>query len=90
MYGLEKAGESYKRGQSRQGDTNKYQLNQFGFEEYTDQEKGWWKNNDTIILCYSKQDIVDFYKEHVHKKSYARLYIGKIGKKLAARIFHDT
>ena len=54
MYGLEKAGESYKSGKSRVGDTNKYQLNQFGFEEYTDKEKGWWKNNDTIILCYSK------------------------------------
>lgn len=70
--------------------SSKYELNQFGFEEYGEKEKGWWKNNDSIIICNTKQDIADFYRDHVHKKPYARLYIGKIGPELAQRIYKDT
>ena len=68
----------------------RYQLNQFGFDEYTEKEKGWWKDNPNIILCNSKQDIIDFYKNHVHKKPYTRLYIGKIGEELSEKIYRDT
>lgn len=89
--GLGRAGESYKAGNEiAQYGNGKYQLNQFGFEEFTEQEKNWWKDNDSIILCNSQQDIMDFYKEHVHKKPYARLYIGKIGTELSERIMRDT
>lgn len=94
IYSVHQGGERYKTGEVRENsgteNGNKYQMNQFGFEEYTAQEKNWWKDNSNIILCNSKQDIIDFYKEHVHKKPYARLYIGKVGTELAEKIFKDT
>ena len=67
----------------------KFQLNQFGFEEYTDREKNWWKDSN-IILCNSKQDIINFCNNNLHKKPYSRLYIGKVGSLLAEKIFNDT
>lgn len=93
LLGLEQGSEDYKAGKERADNimqSSKYELNQFGFEEYGEKEKGWWKNNDSIIICNTKQDIADFYRDHVHKKPYARLYIGKIGPELAQRIYKDT
>lgn len=93
MLGLEQGSKDYKAGKERADNimqSSKYELNQFGFEEYGEKEKGWWKNNDSIIICNTKQDIADFYRDHVHKKPYARLYIGKIGPELAQRIYKDT
>ena len=90
---LEQGSKDYKAGKERADNimqSSKYELNQFGFEEYGEKEKGWWKNNDSIIICNTKQDIADFYRDHVHKKPYARLYIGKIGPELAQRIYKDT
>lgn len=93
LLGLEQGSKDYKAGKERADNimqSSKYELNQFGFEEYGEKEKGWWKNNDSIIICNTKQDIADFYRDHVHKKPYARLYIGKIGPGLAQRIYKDT
>lgn len=93
LLGLEQGSKDYKAGKERADNimqSSKYELNQFGFEEYGEKEKGWWKNNDSIIICNTKQDIADFYRDHVHKKPYARLYIGKIGPELAQRIYKDT
>lgn len=93
LLGLEQGSKDYKAGKERADNimqSSKYELNQFGFEEYEEKEKGWWKNNDSIIICNTKQDIADFYRDHVHKKPYARLYIGKIGPELAQRIYKDT
>lgn len=93
LIGLEQGSKDYKAGKERADNimqSSKYELNQFGFEEYGEKEKGWWKNNDSIIICNTKQDIADFYRDHVHKKPYARLYIGKIGPELAQRIYKDT
>lgn len=93
LLGLEQGSKDYKAGKERADNimqSSKYELNQFGFEEYGEKEKGWWKNNDSIIICNTKQDIADFYRNHVHKKPYARLYIGKIGPELAQRIYKDT
>lgn len=93
LLGLEQGSKDYKAGKERADNimqSSKYELNQFGFEEYGEKEKGWWKNNDSIIICNTKQDIADFYRDHVHKKPYARLYIGKIGLELAQRIYKDT
>ena len=93
LLGLEQGSTDYKAGKERADNimqSSKYELNQFGFEEYGEKEKGWWKNNDSIIICNTKQDIADFYRDHVHKKPYARLYIGKIGPELAQRIYKDT
>ena len=93
LLGLEQGSKDYKAGKERADNimqSSKYELNQFGFEEYGEKEKGWWKNNDSIIICNTKQDIADFYRDHVHKKPYARLYIGKIGSELAQRIYKDT
>lgn len=93
LLGLEQGSKDYKAGKERTDNimqSSKYELNQFGFEEYGEKEKGWWKNNDSIIICNTKQDIADFYRDHVHKKPYARLYIGKIGPELAQRIYKDT
>ena len=93
LLGLEQGSKDYKAGKERADNimqSSKYELNQFGFEEYGEKEKGWWKNNDSIIICNTKQDIADFYSDHVHKKPYARLYIGKIGPELAQRIYKDT
>lgn len=93
LLGLEQGSKDYKAGKERTDNimqSSKYELNQFGFEEYGEKEKGWWKNNDSIIICNTKQDIADFYRDHVHKKPYARLYIGKIGPGLAQRIYKDT
>lgn len=93
LLGLEQGSKDYKAGKERADNimqSSKYDLNQFGFEEYGEKEKGWWKNNDSIIICNTKQDIADFYRDHVHKKPYARLYIGKIGPELAQRIYKDT
>lgn len=93
LLGLEQGSKDYKAGKERADNimqSSKYKLNQFGFEEYGEKEKGWWKNNDSIIICNTKQDIADFYRDHVHKKPYARLYIGKIGPELAQRIYKDT
>lgn len=93
LLGLEQGSKDYKAGKERADNimqSSKYELNQFGFEEYGEKEKGWCKNNDSIIICNTKQDIADFYRDHVHKKPYARLYIGKIGPELAQRIYKDT
>lgn len=93
LLGLEQGSKDYKAGKERADNimqSSKYELNQFGFEEYGEKEKGWWKNNDSIVICNTKQDIADFYRDHVHKKPYARLYIGKIGPELAQRIYKDT
>ena len=93
LLGLEQGSKDYKAGKERADNimqSSKDELNQFGFEEYGEKEKGWWKNNDSIIICNTKQDIADFYRDHVHKKPYARLYIGKIGPELAQRIYKDT
>lgn len=93
LLGLEQGSKDYKAGKERADNimqSSKYELNQFGFEKYGEKEKGWWKNNDSIIICNTKQDIADFYRDHVHKKPYARLYIGKIGPELAQRIYKDT
>lgn len=93
LLGLDQGSKDYKAGKERADNimqSSKYELNQFGFEEYGEKEKGWWKNNDSIIICNTKQDIADFYRDHVHKKPYARLYIGKIGPELAQRIYKDT
>lgn len=93
LLGLEQGSKDYKAGKERADNimqSSKYELNQFGFEEYGEKEKDWWKNNDSIIICNTKQDIADFYRDHVHKKPYARLYIGKIGPELAQRIYKDT
>ena len=93
LLALEQGSKDYKTGKERADNimqSSKYELNQFGFEEYGEKEKGWWKNNDSIIICNTKQDIADFYRNHVHKKPYARLYIGKIGPELAQRIYKDT
>jgi hypothetical protein len=93
LLGLEQGSKDYKAGKERADNimqSSKYELNQFGFEEYGEKEKGWWKSNDSIIICNTKQDIADFYRDHVHKKPYARLYIGKIGPELAQRIYKDT
>lgn len=93
LLGLEQGSKDYKAGKERADNimqSSKYELNQFGFEEYGEKEKGWWKNNDSIIICNTKQDIADFYRDHVHKKPYARLYIGKMGPELAQRIYKDT
>lgn len=93
LLGLKQGSKDYKAGKERADNimqSSKYELNQFGFEEYGEKEKGWWKNNDSIIICNTKQDIADFYRDHVHKKPYARLYIGKIGPELAQRIYKDT
>ena len=93
LLGLEQGSKDYKAGKERADNimqSSKYELNQFGFEEYGEKDKGWWKNNDSIIICNTKQDIADFYRDHVHKKPYARLYIGKIGPELAQRIYKDT
>lgn len=93
LLGLEQGSKDYKAGKERADNimqSSKYELNQFGFEEYGEKEKGWWKNNDSIIICNTKQDIADFYRDHAHKKPYARLYIGKIGPELAQRIYKDT
>lgn len=70
LLGLEQGSKDYKAGKERADNimqSSKYELNQFGFEEYGEKEKGWWKNNDSIIICNTKQDIADFYRDHVHK-----------------------
>lgn len=85
MYGLEKAGESYKSGRSRQGDTNKYQLNQFGFEEYTQKEKENLKS-DRIMFANSVADIEKFTDQADHSKL-TMLYMGNIGDDLGNEIF---
>lgn len=84
--GLGNASEKYKSGYELiESGNERYQLNEFGFEEYSEHEKANWKNSD-IILANNKQDIVDFINNHVHKQPYRRLYLGKIGQELSQRI----
>ncbi len=69
-------------------DDVRYQLNQFGFEEYTERQKKNW-DNGKIVLCNTVQDIVDF-AEAADGKVYKILYMGKIGPELAERIKGET
>lgn len=69
-------------------DDVRYQLNQFGFEEYTERQKKNW-DNGKIVLCNTVQDIVDFAKA-ADGKVYKILYMGKIGPELAERIKGET
>ena len=66
----------------------KYQLNEFGLEEYNDHEKQGWENSN-IITCNTQQDIIDFVNSYVRKPGYKRLYMGKIGESLANKIKKD-
>lgn len=46
LLGLEQGSKDYKAGKERADNimqSSKYELNQFGFEEYGEKEKGWWK-----------------------------------------------
>ena len=88
MDALERAGDRYKAGWETETDT-KYQLNQFGLEEYTEKERQWWKDSN-IVFANTKQDIIDYFNTKVHKKPYSRLYLGTIGSELADRIYKDT
>ena len=57
LLGLEQGSKDYKAGKERADNimqSSKYELNQFGFEEYGEKEKGWWNNNDSIIICNTK------------------------------------
>lgn len=90
MAGLEAASERYKAGYDVVGDTKtKYKLNEFGLEEYSDNDKARYANG-SIQFCNTKEDIVEFCEKHVHKKPYARLYMGKIGTELAAKLHRDV
>lgn len=88
MYGLEKAGESYKSGQSREGGAGKYQLNQFGFEEYTQKEKENLRS-DRIMFANSVDDIEKFIDQADHSKL-TMLYMGNIGDALGTEILSKT
>ena len=69
-----------------------YALNEFGLEEYTDNEIQQRANSKSILFANSEQDIVDFVNDYIvnRSKEYKRLYIGKVGEELADRIFGDT
>lgn len=82
---MEKAGESYKSGKGRAGATNRYQLNQFGFEEYTQKEKENLKS-DRIMFANSVEDIEKFINQ-ANDSKLTMLYIGNIGDALKNEIF---
>lgn len=95
LYALEKAGEGYRAGntvyfEKETGDTNgqemniRYQLNQFGFEEYTQKEKENLKS-DRIMLANSVEDIEKFIDRADHSKL-TMLYMGNIGETLGNEI----
>ena len=69
-----------------------YALNEFGLEEYTNNEIQQRANSKSILFANSEQDIVDFVNDYIVNRSeeYKRLYIGKVGEALADRIFEDT
>ncbi|KKI51955.1 PBECR3 domain-containing polyvalent protein [Christensenella hongkongensis] len=69
-----------------------YALNEFGLEEYTNNEIQQRANSKSILFANREQDIVDFVNDYIVNRSeeYKRLYIGKVGEALADRIFEDT
>lgn len=69
-----------------------YALNEFGLEEYTNNETQQRANSKSILFANSEKDIVDFVNDYIvnRSKEYKRLYIGKVGEELADRIFGDT
>lgn len=85
--GLERAGDRYKAGWETDTDT-KYQLNQFGLEEYTEREK---QNlaNEVNIICNSKADIKRFV-ENIRPYKLQRLFLGNIGPELGQVIKNNT
>lgn len=87
MIGLEEAGERYKAGWETDTDT-KYQLNQFGLEEYTEREK---QNlaNEINIICNSKADIKRFV-DNINPAKLQRLFLGNIGPELGQIIKNKT
>ena len=88
---LNNAGEKYKSGQTVQGtEDTRYQLNEFGFEEYTDKQKENWKGSN-IVFANTKQDILDFFRNYIEQRGpYKKLYLGEIGEELGKRIFEET
>lgn len=87
MEALERAGDRYKAGWETDTDT-KYQLNQFGLEEYTEREK---QNlaNDVNIICNSRADIKRFV-ENINPSKLQRLFLGNIGPELGQVIKNKT
>lgn len=66
-------------------------LNVFGLESYTDKEiKNLTFNNTNTQFANTKEDIVSFVNNNVHKKPYTRILVGKIGNELGNRILKDT
>lgn len=88
---LNDAGERYKSGQTIQRSTEeKYQLNEFGFEEYTETQKKNWEESN-IVLANTKQDILDFFNSYIQKRGpYKKLYLGEIGENLGKKILEET
>lgn len=88
---LNDAGERYKSGQTIQRSTEeKYQLNEFGFEEYTETQKKNWEESN-IVLANTKQDILDFFNSYIQNRGpYKKLYLGEIGENLGKKILEET
>lgn len=63
--------------------------NVFGLDAYSEHERANWKNG-SVTIAEKESDIVDFIKNDVKKAKYKRIYAGKIGNELAARIQKDT
>lgn len=85
----QQAEENYKENNKIEDSTEKFSLNVFGLEEYTEHEKGNWKNAD-IVYANTEEDIAEFVKTYVRTNSRKRMYCGKIGTELAEKIFEDT
>lgn len=88
---LNDAGENYKSGQTILGtEDTRYQLNEFGFEEFSDLQKADWEGSN-IMYANSKADIIEFFQTYIQKRGpYKKLYLGKIGEDLGKKIFDRT
>lgn len=86
---LDEAGEVYKSGKEVNLSGEKYQLNEFGFDEYTEQEKENWGNSN-IIFCNTETDIINYVEDSLKTHKYSRMYIGKIGGSLSEKIEQAT
>lgn len=88
---LHDAGENYKSGQTiQETDGARYQLNEFGFDQYTEKQKENWEGSN-IVFANTKQDILNFFHDYIeHRGPYKKLYLGEIGEELGKRIFEET
>lgn len=77
-----------------QAEAPAYALNEFGLEEYTNNETQQRANSKSILFANSEQDIVDFVNDYIVNRKdgqgFKRLFVGKIGDSLADRIYSDT